>query len=451
MKPAAFLRGLESGPSIALVSGDETLFIPCSHILTLDRGPQDTASALLRDGRTLSAMKSFTALENDLAASDSWLRISRDTLANGARISKIIPLDQDDNLILFDNGASRPLSPAYRAQARSFLGLPSLTHVTPFSRPGYWMMKMGIREISEDIIYMTRDELVKCFGDSNGRVVVSDLLVNYLWQLVCRIRAGEPSPVEGGNVRSLWYMVKPTLNRVGALEGTNHYKTLSEKLGEMVSRKILSYSEFQLYEFQRWTLGLYNPHVILMAEKEAHYRFLQQMQDLAGVSIIATGGQPSTMTSEYFTTALRQAVTDSHKPESLVVIALVDYDPHGWLLLDTFMDDLRTFGLRRPALINLSVPASFDPRELEFQHYDLLQEDQVPGKILRSWMKRTNGIDGKPWGMEVDVLMMNRPRVQRLFLQAAKPWLKVPAPVPVRFWENLSRGTRHIAPGSLWV
>jgi hypothetical protein len=134
----------------------------------------------------------------------------------------------------------------------------------------------------------------------------------------------------------------------------------------------------------------------------------------------------------------------------MVVIALVDYDPHGWLLLDTFMDDLRTFGIKNPELINLSVPDNYDPRELEFQHYDLLREDEVPGKILRSWMKRTGGIEGNPWGMEVDVLMMNRLRVRQLFLKAAEPWMKVPAPVPVGYWENLFRATRFKVPGSMW-
>jgi hypothetical protein len=450
MKPADFLRGLGAGPVIPLISGGETIFVPSSEILILDRGADDSASALLQDGSTLQTEGRFTVLETSLKNTGSWFRISRDSLANGSRIRKILPQDQNDNLILFDTDASRPLSPAYRDEAGDFLGMSSLSHVTPFSRPGYWMMKMGVREIVCDILYMTREQLVEEFGDSNGRVVISDLLVNFLWQLVRRIRKGEPSPVEGGNVRSLWYMIKPTLNRVGALDGTNHYKTLSEKLGEMVSRKILSYSEFQLYEFQRWTVGMYNPHEILVAEKEAHYRFLQQMQDLAGMTIIATGGQPSTMTSEYFSTALKQAVPDYHKPDAMVVIALVDYDPHGWLLLDTFMDDLRTFGIKNPELINLSVPDNYEPRELEFQHYDLLREDEVPGKILRSWMKRTGGIEGNPWGMEVDVLMMNRLRVRQLFLKAAEPWMKVPAPVPVGYWENLFRATRFKVPGSMW-
>ena len=69
-------------------------------------------------------------------------------------------------------------------------------------------------------------------------------------------------------------------------------------------------------------------------------------------------------------------------------------------------------------------------------HYDLEKSGDTPPAMLRKWMKRTNGIDGKPWGMEVDVLMMDRARVKTLILTEGKPFFIVPPPVPVRFWQE---------------
>ncbi|MDP2364161.1 MAG: hypothetical protein Q8M94_10370, partial [Ignavibacteria bacterium] len=229
---------------------------------------------------------------------------------------------------------------------------------------------------------------------------------------------------------------KPVLSRLDILDETDHYKTLSEQLGEMVSNKILSYHEFGLLEDGKWKAGAFNPHVILMAEKESHFRFLQQMQDLTGASIIATGGQPSTITSEYFTEALKTMLEKAGNTDQITVLSLTDYDPFGYSLLDTFMGDLKTFGIKNSQVINLSVPKNFTPEELEMMHYDIEKTHDTPVVMLNKWMKLTNGIDGKPWGMEVDVLMMNKNRVRDLILEAGKPFFKVPPPVPTKLWRD---------------
>ena len=99
-----------------------------------------------------------------------------------------------------------------------------------------------------------------------------------------------------------------------------------------------------------------------------------------------------------------------------------DYDPFGWLLLDPFAGDLRTFGIRHPKVINLSVPKNYTPDELAFMHYDLATAADIPKSTIRRWMKKTHGIDGHTWGFEVDGLMMDRERVKRLVLAAGKPY-----------------------------
>lgn len=194
----------------------------------------------------------------------------------------------------------------------------------------------------------------------------------------------------------------------------------------MVSHKILSYREFSLLDDGKWAIGQVNPHLILMSEKTSHYFFLQQMRDVIGATIISTGGQPSTITGEYFTDELRKVIPKYWEKDRVAVLALVDYDPFGWALLETFVGDLRTFGFKHPTVINLSIPANYTAEELAMMHYDLAAAGDTPAPMLKRWMKATNGINGKPWGMEVDVLMMNRARVKDLILAQGKPWLKSP-------------------------
>jgi hypothetical protein len=284
------------------------------------------------------------------------------------------------------------------------------------------MSRLGIKQIDKNILYMSREELFKEFASSTGEVVVSVLIVNFLWQQICYIRQGNESPVDGGNVRSLWYLIKPVIYRIQPkpVRGVDHYKTLSEKISLMVEKKLFSYSEFGLYEDGKWSVGNKIPHIIIMAEKDSHYNFLLKMQEELGCSIISSGGQPKTISSEYFSIEFKKKVPGYYKKGKVKLIALVDYDPFGFLLLDTLVDDLRVFGIKGIAVNNLSVPKNYTKEELEYLHYDLIYEGDVSQTILKKWMRKTKGIDGNAWGMEVDVLMMDKKRVRELILKEIK-------------------------------
>jgi len=436
LNPGFFSRKIKTGPPLAIRQGLDIGFINLADVLAFHQKAGKTF-AILADSE-VQTLKSFTKIQAFLKKFDGWFPCGRCYLVNLYRLRRSERIAGKSGFQLtLDNDVKVPMIAEYAQPILKFLDEESLLYITPLSLPFYRLMLMGVKEITKNILFMTKEELKADFSTASGSaVVVSVLMANFLWQQVNYIRTGSSSPVDGGNVRSLWYLVKPVLSRLDILDETDHYKTLSEQLGEMVSNKILSYHEFGLLEDGKWKVGAFNPHVILMAEKESHFRFLQQMQDLTGASIIATGGQPSTITSEYFTDALKTTLEKAGNPDQITVLSLTDYDPFGWALLDTFMGDLKTFGIKNAQVINLSVPKNFTPEELEMMHYDIEKTHDTPAVMLNKWMKLTNGIDGKPWGMEVDVLMMNKNRVKDLILEAGKPFFKVPSPVPTKLWRD---------------
>jgi len=439
----ALSRRIRTGFGIALRAGPDVEYVSSADILAF-RSKAGKSLAVLPD-REAETVRPLSRILQTLKKHGGWFPIGRGLVLNFHRLIRSAKSPAAGWLLTLENGAQFTLLPGYEKPVLRFLAVADLLQVSPISLQQQYLMKMGIKDLEKNILFMTRDELIAAFSTASGSaVVVSVLLANFLWQQIQYIRAGSPSPVDGGNVRSLWYLVKPVLSRIGSLDETDHYKTLSSELAEMAARRLISYREFGLIDDGKWSIGAYNPHVILMAEKEAHYRFLQQMQDYTGATILATGGQPATITSEYFTAALLEKLSQvgidtAAPPPEVVILSLTDYDPYGWALLDTFAGDLKTFGLPKIRVINLSVPKNYRPEELEMMHYDLEKSGDTPPAMLRKWMKRTNGIDGKPWGMEVDVLMMDRARVKTLILTEGKPFFIVPPPVPVRFWEETEK------------
>lgn len=339
--------------------------------------------------------------------------------------------------LTFADGSEFILLKDYEAPVLNFLGEKSLLQVSPISLPHYYLMRMGAKDLEKNILFMSNEELIETFSSAAGGIVVSSLLVSFLWQMLKSIRAGNPSPVLKGNVRSLYYRIRPVLSRLNLVKKRDPYKNLSDRLAEMVSLKICSYREFGLIEPGDWNIGPYNPNVIIMAEKRAHYdMILRDLQDVTGATIIATGGQPSTVANEYFAEALRKKLDTLPPKTPLVVLAFVDYDPFGWALLNTFIGDMKIFGIPDMALARLVLPANFTPEEIQAYNYDLIEDGKTPLSMIRRWVKLCNGINGNPWGIEAGYLIENRPRAEELVMREGKPFFMVQPPVPKRFWQE---------------
>lgn len=421
------LARLVPGDPIGIVLPDGAAgSVTADRLALVKKGRGAGAVVRLVDGSEFPAASDFTSIARRLSASPNWIRPHIDHLVNLDHLKKIRKESSGRYDLILAGEAVAPLTSVYSAELKSRLGLESLDHVVPFDRVAYWILEENLREFEKPIQLMTRDELIAAFGSSGpADVIVSDLIGNFLWQFVSRIRAGLQATLEGQNVRSLWYIIKPALSKVNAIGGMDHYKTLSEKLADYVSKGMMRYREIGLVEEENWAIGDRRPEVIVAAEKRGHFRFLQTIQKEFGVSIIALAGKPKTITSEYFTDAFKAKVADYWKKDRVRVVGLIDYDPSGWVIGRTFLDDLRVFGIKHAKLIDLVTPANFTPEELEAYKYSLTKPDSEDGgaldesyeTLLKDWMKKFHGIDGEPYGLETDALMITPDKVKALIRQ----------------------------------
>lgn len=236
------------------------------------------------------------------------------------------------------------------------------------------------------------------------RINVARLVKNILWQVYEQIETKQ-RPTVDGNLRSLWYSdVKPVLSRAGALRDTDAgYSLLSDLLVHLVNQKLLSYRSFDFtderYDDRR--IGKQRRNVFLVAEKRGHWRWLKRMQKSHEVTIIALGGQPSLMSTEYFVAELKKAKINLTK--TLPMFTVVDYDPAGESIAQSFIRQLKCFGVKKMKRIDLIKPSYMTKEQVELSCYRLSGEKREKAQAAR-WVELTGGVKGKPYGIQADAM-----------------------------------------------
>ena len=173
------------------------------------------------------------------------------------------------------------------------------------------LRQAGIRHYDELIHDQPKEWLIKNFsqGATVYPVNVARLMRNIVWQTRERIVRGEKPPLKE-LIRTFWYMyIKPTLSRAGALaKKTDQYAQLIDNIVFMVKGlRVLRYKDIGFRDDNQAhrRVGA-NANIILFSEKLGHQDFLSDISDKYKVSILALGGQPSVLNSEYFVDTLRK-------------------------------------------------------------------------------------------------------------------------------------------------
>lgn len=146
------------------------------------------------------------------------------------------------------------------------------------------------------------------------------------------------------------------------------------------------------------------------------------MHQAFGVSVLALGGAPSALTSEYTARDIRAAMKEE-KPARL--IGVVDFDPSGDLIASAFREQLRAVGLPSSELWLLIKPEHYSESELKLNRFPLPKKQ--PTKT-RNWLRKTGGVLGGAFGLESESMPQEKVMglLQKL-LDPATPATSTPA------------------------
>lgn len=265
--------------------------------------------------------------------------------------------------------------------------------------------KEGIRDYEKDIRRMSARELTLNFSaTSSGRPMAALIIKNLIWQSYTGILSGKLPPFEG-NLRSYWYYIKPVLARIKLTEDFDHYQTMLKAFVELVGDyKLFGYMDFG-FDDDSWEnrrIGVKNAQVIVFAEKVGWMRTLKEIHQTYDVTVIALGGAPSLLTTEYTVAHIRKA-TSLRQP--FYLLSAVDYDPAGYSIARSFGEQLATQGIEQYELTDLILPAHYTPEEIELFKFPIPARQKTK---LEKWLKATGGIHGEPYGLEGNSMPRDR-------------------------------------------
>ena len=263
------------------------------------------------------------------------------------------------------------------------------------------LKKLGIKHYNKNILNMTKAEILKEFGKTPKTLNKSLFIKNVIWQTYEYIKAGH-NPMDKGNLRSFWYYIKDTMYKVGSKK--DEADTISDMFMIMVKSGLFKYKDFDFEDDDkgnRWHARKF-PHIILFAEKVDYNDVLQELNAEFDITTIATGGQPSCLSAEYFVSELKDRNVDISR--EFLIFSIVDFDPSGDIIATNFIDNLIDNGIKNirifPGIFykyfkrkDLVLPENMTPEQKKKTYL-------LPLKIRKSglsakWAEKTGGVNGK--------------------------------------------------------
>lgn len=384
-------------------------------------------------------MDTLVTLGARLARHSRFVRANNTQLINLEYVNRIRPVVGGTYELLLEDDRVFELTMGFEA-VKAYFGLASLEHVVPWNARLAAIVAEKLRTFEKDIRMMTDEEIRANFSTADGtQLVLREIVGNVLWQAYNWIHDGRLDPIEG-NIRSLWYShIKPLLARFYPM-GDNLYKDLTETFSDYVGRlHIFRYADFGLIDDSggMWQVGEKYPTIIVCAEKQGHWKPLQDLAAETGVTIIALGGQPSLMTTEFLVDGLLAKGVDP--TSAFHLITDVDYDPSGNIIAKSFMGQLDKMGIQG-AVERLDViqPENFTPDEVKYFRVPVAALDKSSKSKTATWLDKRKspfggglpGPDGQPVadGLESDA--MPRSRRHDLIVSAIQAIVAAPAGEP---------------------
>lgn len=284
----------------------------------------------------------------------------------------------------------------------------------------------------------------------------AELIRTFIWQTWVKTAAGIFEPLLG-NIRSFWYahleefyrrhgLVKSRLLSLAlafrlfdgalgrwpsedlevleaAIREEKVTETMTEQMDLLVGHRVFRFQdEFGFREpmDNRRHRGRNRPRFLFFTEKEGLWWLCETLyaglerpgkEALPSISVMASNGQPSFLTLEYFARQL-QGVSN------LVVGAFCDHDPWGLSIAEQIDSKLRFLGFR-VVTYRLTTVDLFTPEQIQNgRNFSSLDPEKGLGKQVHNWFLKTGGTEGQKIGLHIDVIP-NPKKIQR-----AKSWLE---------------------------
>jgi hypothetical protein len=194
----------------------------------------------------------------------------------------------------------------------------------------------------------------------------------------------------------------------------------------MVKAGLFKYKDFRFEDDDkgnRWHARRH-PQIIFFAEKTSYNDFLREVNENFDITALASGGQPSYLSAEYFVDELRARQVDLS--QEFIVFSLVDFDPSGDIIASSFIENLMDNGIKNIRTFpgpfykyfkrkDIFVPANMT----EAQRKKIFR---IPLRIRKSglaakWAARTGGVNGKKninFGIEASA--MPKTQIMQFFI-----------------------------------
>lgn len=302
---------------------------------------------------------------------------------------------------------------------------------------------LHIQHYDEDLLDLPLAKVQEFFGFSTTKRIQKKLyLMNIIWQLHEKIQAAarpEDRPDfynKRGFIRGMWYHIKSRIDHLDEFKG-DHSGTVTDALTEMVKAGVCSYRDFNFRDRDQdmRKLGKENPHIILFTEKDGFISVMEDLHSSYGCHVITLGGKPSMMSTNYLVSEMVEAGIDI--TQKFVCLSIVDFDPSGHVIAESFLEQLKFSGLR-------SFHKFEQYRRKDSERLDLIRPDNLPhGTSIRkvwyplpkseqkpAWGKKTGGVDGQgdfKHGIESDEF--KEAQIQELVEEGILPHLRVGADV----------------------
>jgi hypothetical protein len=288
--------------------------------------------------------------------------------------------------------------------------------------------RLQLLDLEFDLFSAPTSRIKALFSFKNGQIHTSRLIRNTIYSDYKLLQAGELQPFEG-NIRSYWYArIKPLLARLRAKKAAQKYDLMIGQFTNFVgTERLFDYRSFGFVDSDKGlrSIGHFNPHIIIVAEKTGHLALLERLQQRTGATTIALGGQPSLLASEYF--VLEMTRRGLHQ-QDLQVLTFVDYDPSGDNIAAAFIWQLKTLGITgNITRTDLVHPNRMEPDQIRLNRFPLPRTKRQKKRNDR-WIKKTGSLQnhggGKYFGIEADAMTWQQ--VYSTVEQLIEPLAKVP-------------------------